>query len=223
MTENEWKLTWARWYWGAVKISQGNVFTFKTPNIVFKKPHLEHAPFMAIPPQTAHSFSHCTLISTTNNIIAGTGNMSMSVTLNALKMLKKLSLNAKNQYIFQFNLLIIRSSLRTKSLRCYVTRCGHLSNYTEILKCCDWQINPELYVIGCFQKTFFFLQTQFQSMYLHLHKSEDDAGSMFYLLQHRVDDITSRCLLYNVQWPAQQECLVHSELMAVSAAVPITS
>lgn len=41
-----------------------------------------------------------------------------------------------------------------------MTRCGNLNNYMEILKCCAWQIVPELYTIGSFQKTFF-LQTQF--------------------------------------------------------------
>lgn len=160
---------------------------------------------MAISPETAHSFFYCTPISTVNNVMSGTGNMSMSVTLNALKMLKKLSSNAKNQYIVLFNLLIIRSSLRTKSLRCYMTWCGNLSNYREILKCCDWQIVPELYVTGSFQKTFFSLNSV-SPMYLHLHRSEDDAGSMFYLLQHRADDTASRCLLCNVQ----QECLMNT-------------
>lgn len=56
----------------------------------------------------------------------------------------------------------------------------------------------------------FFSPNSVSPMYLHLNESEDDAGSMFYLLQHRVDDITSRCLLYNVQWPAQQECLMNT-------------
>lgn len=43
-----------------------------------------------------------------------------------------------------------------------MTCCGNLSNYIEIFKCCDWQFIPELYLIGSFQKTVFFLQTQFQ-------------------------------------------------------------
>lgn len=165
MTENEWKLTQARWYWEAVRISQGNVFIFNTSNIVFKKPHLEHTPFMAISPQIAHSFPYCTPISTMNNVIARTRNM--SVTPNALKMLKKLSSKARNQCIVLFNLLIIRSSLRTKSLRCYMTCCGNLSNYIEILKCCDWQtvIMAELYVIGSFQKTFFFSKLSFTNVF----------------------------------------------------------
>lgn len=175
------------------------VFTFKASNVVFKKPHLENIPFMAISAQTAHSFPHCTPISTVNNVIAVTGNMSMSVTLNALKMIKKLSSNAKNQYIVLVNLLVIRSSLRTKSLRCYLTCCGNLSNYTEILKCCDWQFIPELYVIGSFQKTGFFPPNSVSPMYLYLNKSKDDAGSVFCLFQYRVDDTMSRCLLCNVQ------------------------
>lgn len=166
MTENERKLTWARWYWGASRISQGNVFTFKASNIVFKKPHLEHTPFMAIPAQTAHSFPYCTPISTVNYVIAGTGNMSMSVILNAFKMIKKLSSNTKNQYIVLFNLLIIRSSLRTKSLRCYTTHCGNLSNYTEILKCSDWQFIPELYFIGSLKKTGFSSKLKFTNVFV---------------------------------------------------------
>lgn len=136
---------------------------------------------MAISAQTAHSFPYCTPISTVNNVFAVTGNMSMSVTLNVLKMIKKLSSNAKNQYIVLVNLLIIRSSLRNKSLRCYLTHCDNLSHYTEILKCCDWQLIPELYVIGSFQKTAFFPPNSVSPMHLYLNKSKDDAGSIYVL------------------------------------------
>lgn len=148
--------------------------------------------------QTAHLFPYSTLNSTVNNVLAVTVNMSMSATLNDLKMTKKLSPKPKNQYIVLFNLLIIRSSVRTKSLRCYMTCWGNLSNYTEILKCCGWKLIPELYVTGSPEDCFFPNSI-----------SPTMQGLCFICWNHWVADTMSRYLLYNAQWPAQHERLIN--------------
>lgn len=115
-TERESKWIQARWYWGSVRTSQGNVLLFKAYNIVLKKtPTLNILYSWQFSAQTSHWFPYCTLNGVVNNVTAVMVNMSMSVTLNALKMTKKLSSKTKNQYIVPLNLLIIRSSLRTKS------------------------------------------------------------------------------------------------------------
>lgn len=61
-----------------------------------------------------------------------------------------------------------------------------------------------------FSEDCFFPPNSVSPMYLYLNKSKDDAGSVFCLFQHRADDIMSRCLLCNVQWTAQQECLINT-------------
>lgn len=128
--------------------------------------------------QAAHfHIAHWTSL---NNVTAVTVNMRRPVTLNALKMAKKWSSGPKNQYIVLFNLLIIRSSLRTTSSRCYMTCWGNLSNYTEILKCCGWKLFPELYVTGSSEGSFF-PQLNFSNAVIP-ERQQGWCRAMFYLL-----------------------------------------
>lgn len=147
--------------------------------------------------------------------------MSMSATLNALKMTKKLSSRPKNQYIVPFNLLIIRSSLRIKSLRCYMMCWGNSSNYTEILKCCGWKLIPELHVIGSSEDCCF-PQLNFTNVFI-VNDSKDDAVRVFICCNHWVAATRSRYLLYNVQWPAPRERLLNTSRRPIASARRVTA
>lgn len=86
--------------------------------------------------------------------MAITANISVSVTLNVLKMAKTLSSEPKNQYIVLFNSLIIRSSLRTQSLRRYMTCWGNLSNYADF-EMLGLDVNSRTVCHRQFRKLFF--------------------------------------------------------------------